>query len=882
MEFSLDGYSQPGSLLIQPGAGPFDARLKLADSQQRPLHLTARVSSDCGGALVITIHASFWLVNRTGLPLVFKQEGEKEEASGQFEEHELARMIVPLLFYFPDSDTASPSIVARVGSALHPESKPAWCKHFYAKAGNSTVRRLRVAPPYTDKRRPEWVYIVGIDSRQGRGRYRLTTIVTISPRLQLYNQSPHRIQFAQLCFVQSAAGGGGGGEASAGFDSDIHLPEVETEMNYLTAHPRSSLAFHWPRVDMEQLICLRLLDVPGCLWSGGFSIEQVSSFQLSVRDRAGRFRFLRVEISLVSSTFCIVLSAADNFPPPFRIDNFSEVPLTFHQTGVTDQSLRAVVKPHQTLPYALDVPILPAHLSVVAPGSASSATYNMNVEGEGSELTYENFIYLAFTATFQAAKGRGGVDEELVLDVPEGSRVVLGKKSAAKRSQLWRMTSTGLLQHEGSSPPQDPRKPVPQSHILVLDIAGPAVQPDDFVPLMLRRADTRRSLTQQWRFTEDGRLCCQHSGLYVQARDGHLGLRMGQDAVLGPEAGLGLRRTEAAVPVEQSLSRQRLRPGSGFLGVRVATDGPTRVLQITDLRQGSRGFARAEEPDWLGSRRPWPVLPEGNSRGRYRRPVFQEGASGGGGPASRINSNSGHDELQLLLGLKGGLGISLVSNRDVVGEELLYISLTNILLEYQSLPLGQLLDGSVQTVQVDAQTPDAQMPVVLYLSPTTKSDDGRHLPAIHFGISRTPPSAITAGAPNTTAATGGSNAEIFRHFILTVKNLTVNIEEELVYKLDKFGRHAAATEEEQEKEEEAEEELGSRLELELARMAAASQLTRYYAGTLRLTLSQVRLSVLPTPKLRPDLVEVKRRLGLSLVAFSDAAIDLGKEGIYTL
>ena len=59
-----------------------------------------------------------------------------------------------------------------------------------------------------------------------------------------------------------------------------------------------------------------------------------------MRDRAGRFHFLRVEISLVSSTFCIVLSSADNFPPPFRIDNFSEVALTFYQAGVVDQSLR--------------------------------------------------------------------------------------------------------------------------------------------------------------------------------------------------------------------------------------------------------------------------------------------------------------------------------------------------------------------------------------------------------------------------------------------------------------------------------------------------------------------------------------------------------------
>ena len=184
--------------------------------------------------------------------------------------------------------------------------------------------------------------------------------------------------------------------------------------------------------------------------------------------------------------------------------------------------------------------------------------------------------------------------------------------------------------------------------------------------------------------------------------------------------------------------------------------------------------------------------------------------------------------------------------------------------------------------QVDAQTPDAQMPVVLYLSPATKSDDGRHLPAIHFGISRTPPSAanITTAAATTTTTTGsggsngGSNAEIFRHFILTVKNLTVNIEEELVYKVERFARHAVAHANEVEEEEET--EVGSLLELQLARMASASQLTRYYVGTLRLTLSQVRLSVQRTPKLRPDLVEVKRRLGLSLIAFEDATIDLGE------
>lgn len=40
---------------------------------------------------------------------------------------------------------------------------------------------------------------------------------------------------------------------------------------------------------------------------------------------------------------------------------------------------------------------------------------------------------------------------------------------------------------------------------------------------------------------------------------------------------------ENGVPLEQAISRQRLRPGSGVLAVKVDTDGPTRVLQITDV-----------------------------------------------------------------------------------------------------------------------------------------------------------------------------------------------------------------------------------------------------------------------------------------------------------
>lgn len=55
---------------------------------------------------------------------MFRQEGvPTETAAGQFEEHEVARMVAPLLFSFADHE-ASPTVVARVGSGVHPEGIP--------------------------------------------------------------------------------------------------------------------------------------------------------------------------------------------------------------------------------------------------------------------------------------------------------------------------------------------------------------------------------------------------------------------------------------------------------------------------------------------------------------------------------------------------------------------------------------------------------------------------------------------------------------------------------------------------------------------------------------------------------------------------------------
>ena len=63
----------------------------------------------------------------------------------------------------------------------------------------------------------------------------------------------------------------------------------------------------------------------------------------------------------------------------------------------------------------------------------------------------------------------------------------------------------------------------------------------------------------------------------------------GNDLVLGPPQPLIVERTEdSGLPLEQAITRQRMRPGSGSLCLRVTTDGPTRVRHLFQYNENDQ------------------------------------------------------------------------------------------------------------------------------------------------------------------------------------------------------------------------------------------------------------------------------------------------------
>ncbi|XP_044138116.1 LOW QUALITY PROTEIN: vacuolar protein sorting-associated protein 13D [Bufo gargarizans] len=801
---AVENFQHCKELLIPPGTQNYMVRMRLYDSNKRQLNLTIRITCRAEGSLKIFISAPYWLINKTGLPLIFRQDNAKTDAAGQFEEHELARSLSPLLFCYADKELPN-LCTMRVGKGIHPDGIPGWCQAF-SLDGGSGVRALKVIQ---QGNRPGLIYNIGIDVKKGRGRYIDTCMVTFAPRYLLINKSSHKLAFAQREFAR--------GQGTNNPDG------------YISTLPGSSVVFHWPRNDYDQLLCVRFMDVSNCTWSGGFEVNKNNSFHINMRDTLGKCYFLRVEITLQGATYRVSFSNTDQMPPPFRVDNFSKVPVMFMQHGVAEPRLRTEVKGLNSLEYAWDEPILPSYITLTVKGAGSSETVcNMNDFQDSKQLYYENFIYIAATYTFSGlqegnvlpvTQSKNVIYAELVLDVqPKTLRVILKKKEPGKRSQLWRMTGTGMLCHEGSSPPHNPNKPSATRSLessLVLDIAGLAAVTDNrYEPLMLRKPDRRRSTTQTWCF-RDGKLSCSLPGLVVQARNGVSGLYDGAEVVLGPDASIDHM---GSVPKEQQFINQKMRPGSGVLSVRVIPDGPTRVLQITDFQQ-RRAERLSSEFDDLGQL----------EIKKFKCPELEQ-------------------ELEVTVKLQDGIGISLINK---LPEELVFASFTGINVHYMHQASSQVLELHIQNVQVDNQLIGTTQPAMLFVTPKSiETEEMESGPAIQVNA---------MNVPSKNALT-----DLYKHLLITAQKFTVQIEEKLLLKLLSYFGFGKLEAEVEKWDENIHEKAGEE----------TATPKRYYFENLKIALPQIKLSVFTSNKLPPDLKALKSTLGFPLIKFEDAVIDL--------
>lgn len=59
--------------------------------------------------------------------------------------------------------------------------------------------------------------------------------------------------------------------------------DLSAPNTFIEAVPGCHLPFHWPRLDKEQELCVRLPDIDGCMWSGAVPIHETQSLYINIR-----------------------------------------------------------------------------------------------------------------------------------------------------------------------------------------------------------------------------------------------------------------------------------------------------------------------------------------------------------------------------------------------------------------------------------------------------------------------------------------------------------------------------------------------------------------------------------------------------------------------
>ncbi|XP_076824042.1 intermembrane lipid transfer protein VPS13D-like isoform X2 [Clavelina lepadiformis] len=821
-----------------------EEKVLVKDFRNEALLLKIRILWRLKCSVKISVMACWWIVNETGFPIVVKQDGCTNIAAGQYDEHEVSNSMRPLMFSYANKENphlctmrlGNQSILDQVGTfAVHFRGFPTFCERFSTDGGSCT-RSLKMLSNSIDRD-----FFVGISVQRGWGRYLHTKIVTLSPRFRLFNKTcSRRLSFSQKIRDTSNLGGA---------------------FSHLTIASESSCVFHWPRVDLDNLLCVRLADEPYCHWSGGFSINKTNSFQVALRlnptahhpsvKQLNSFRpqciFLHIEVTLVKATYCVSVSDVDPdiVPSPLRIDNLSSVPITFKQAG-TNESYNSEVHAENQLAYAFDEPCLPQAIDCNVSEASNSVTMDMTCVGLETQLFYETYFYITLGASPNLLSTMDPLThdrEVLVFDiqaVQQSHYVTLQPLRSGKCSQLWRMSSDGRLHHKGSSFSKgisskkcESNKSSPTD--FVLDVAKTATNqsraPVQEHFLIILPPDEGRTSTQTWQFCDDGRLKCRHlKDLCVHAKS----LTLGSPVVL---ASYDERRF---CSTNEVCSHHKQTPGSGVLSLKVIRDGPTRVLQILDIRQ-----KQAE--------------------------LFEKQTGGNSQKYSAQSTKPADDRGPLFfatLSMPKGLGISLINN---IPEELLYWTLNGVHLSVSGSDAEQIFSLRVQTMQIDNQLLDGRPTVLLSPGRTSSSKGSSSERFIKKPRSFTRNPLISVNAIR--QPWKSKMYDIFKLLEINFGELFIAVEESLMLKLFHFIDYDLAS-----SQREIELLTETRVDFDLTTRKVNrknnSISKRLYFDALNISVAPLRLSVLTASNVPSELQALKRTLTFPLVSFEKAPVSI--------
>ena len=357
--------------------------------------------------------------------------------------------------------------------------------------------------------------------------------------------------------------------------------------------------------------------------------------------------------------------------------------------------------------------------------------------------------------------------------------------------------------------------------------------------------------------------------------------------------------------------RQRLRPGSGHLVVDMTTDGPTRLFRISNIKDQISFYSIK----WLKNDEQLKL--NSSSSSQNYSSTHHQGFK---------QPSAARFTFEVTVSLTGGIGVSLIHWHNQEYEELIYAYLKTLELAFDQAA-EQRFTLSVQSVQLCNQLLNATRQNLLYIqiAPAVAGGGGsststlkaqqqqqqQQQPAIRVELSR---------------QFRYENITTIRFFSLNVADVNLQLEEKLLWKVFQFAglgrkqrvKHQQVTARQQQQpgsgankektlepaappppqappvpEADGEKkpqqqliEMNDLIELDLIAnkntyykrqvnvLLANSNATKYSFNKFHVNAINMILSVYKASKLTPDLLKIKNALGIPLIQFENARIEL--------
>ncbi|KAM3559636.1 hypothetical protein MY1884_003345 [Beauveria asiatica] len=328
--FKASGFS-----IINPGKSESfrkETKLVVKDEQGLPLNLSLHYFKipKSGGAFKVTIYSPYVVLNKSGLDLNIKAKSflqNARAAAGQSAlinrcDHEDVKAL-PFMFSYGSSEDNRNRALLKFGDSEW--SKP---QSFDAIGSNSEVI-LNSASKNKEIH-------IGITVNSGEGKYKMTRVVTLSPRFVLENKLSEEI------YVRESS--------SPGF---LTLAQGALRpLHFLQKGSVKQLSLCYAGVDSH--------------WTAPFNIADIGTTHIKIAKPGQRQRLIRAEILMEDATVFIQLSIeTKNWP--FSMRNESDTEFTFYQANPTveedddeDRSgwkpIRYRLPPRSIMPYAWDFP----------------------------------------------------------------------------------------------------------------------------------------------------------------------------------------------------------------------------------------------------------------------------------------------------------------------------------------------------------------------------------------------------------------------------------------------------------------------------------------------------------------------------------------------